>query len=125
MTLFGPTCHQHGHLPSSTFARLAIGVLVLASPASGQVPLQHVVLDSPEPGFVGEFGESLIAADIDADGFDDLVCGEPGADLPGVINPGRLWIFFGPGFARMRQVLASMPVQDERLGEAITPAVDA
>lgn len=40
------------------------------------------------------FGHSLAAADFNGDGFDDLVVGEPGANVIAA-EPATVWVFFG------------------------------
>lgn len=49
--------------------------------------------ESEEPE--DRFGEQLIAADFDGDGFDDLAIGVPGEDLDSVVDAGVVHVLYG------------------------------
>ncbi len=88
---------------------------------SGPVQLQYEsqLLKAPVP-FAGKlFGETVLVADVDADGFGDVIAVERRANLPGVSQAGIAWVYHGPtlhGPATM--VASSHATDDEELGWA-------
>jgi len=94
------------------------------SGVGAQVTYQRIDIPCPNPQFYTEFGRSIAVADIDRDGFDDLITGHPGASLPGAQQAGKLWIHYGPQFIRFAEILAPDPEADERLGSKPTLTLD-
>lgn len=94
-------------------------VLACSMPAAlaWQAPLSVTKIKSPEPsGFGYEFARSTCVADIDGDGFDDIVVMEPGRPVQGLLWAGRGWILKGPTLQVMATFQASTPVTKEFLG---------
>ncbi len=58
----------------------------------------------------------MMSADLNGDGFCDLVVSEPRATVDGVVQAGRLWIIDGPDLTRAREVVARQPQSNEELG---------
>lgn len=96
--------------------RLVGAVVLLGAHGAAQNDFSNKVLFSPE-GFSGwNFGLSSCAADMDGDGFEDLVAFEPGAMAGGKAGAGRGWIFYGPNFDSPMKLEASVPAAGEKLG---------
>ena len=98
---------------------------------SGIVTSSEQKLVSPNVGSHEDFGRSLsIGGDVDADGYDDLIVGQPLEDSPAA-RAGAAYVFHGSstGIAEgsVQQLLASSGDTDDRLGirVAIVGDVDA
>ncbi len=84
---------------------------------SAQVPFEvSDVLEAPSPVFGNTFGNAPLVADLNSDGFDDIVCGEPYASVGGKSQAGRIWLLFGPSFRGMVPVSSADPIALELLG---------
>ena len=61
---------------------------------SGPVQLQYEsqLLKAPVPSAGKLFGDTILVADVDADGFGDVIAIERRANLPGVQQAGIAWI---------------------------------
>ena len=105
---------------------MALGVACCAQLAThAQSDFNAKALFSPMQKSFNEFGFRLAAADLNADSFDDLVVSEPLAEVAGVTTAGRVWIFFGPDFAKSREIRIGTPLQGEELGLGGLEAGDA
>jgi len=93
---------------------------ILASPIGAQVVLR--TLTSPSPPGVS-FGRSVATAgDVDGDGFDDLLVGEPEATVGAVAYTGRVYVFSGASGGVLHSVAGS--VFAEALGQVVRSAGD-
>ncbi len=60
----------------------------------------HTTLSSPNPGIFAGFGGSVVTADLDKDGIDDLIVGELVSDPPTPPDTGTLYVYYGdPSFS--------------------------
>jgi|GEM_PF-1070616 len=88
---------------------------------SGPVQLQYEsqLLKAPVPSAGKLFGDTILVADVDADGFGDVIAIERRANLPGVQQAGIAWIYHGPTLHGPATMLASrQATDDEELGFA-------
>jgi hypothetical protein len=56
------------------------------------------------------FGSALAAGDLNDDGADDLVVGEPGSDRADAGDPGRVWVVWGRPAGELLSMQASVPL---------------
>lgn len=76
-------------------------VVVLYGSANGVSPARRAVITQNSPGVPGEaefwdlFGSSVSAADLDGDGFSDLVVGTPSEDWGGYQDAGVVTVLWG------------------------------
>ncbi len=76
-------------------------VVVLYGSASGLAPTRRAVITQDSAGVPGAsepwdgFGNSTAVADLDRDGFADLVVGTPYEDMSGITNAGMLTVLWG------------------------------
>lgn len=64
------------------------------------------------------FGRTLYAGDLDADGFDDLIVGNPDyTELPNGYDIGRLWIWLGDNRDTWREGLPASTADHEIVGQ--------
>ena len=82
--------------------------------AGGYSSANHIFLQpmdavgaSPDPEPGANFGWDVAIGDIDGDGINDVVVGEPGYDTFGAIDTGRVQVFFGPTLTTSEWVLGS------------------
>ena len=84
-------------------------VVLSASSLHAQTQYDMHWFQSPELQAPAGFGTSLLAADVNADGFNDLIVGEYFASVQGVQQAGRAWIFFGPTLAAYKKIALALP----------------
>lgn len=113
-------------------AALLWGVLAPGAPAYETIDMRQVGIDAvrvfgPTPD--GEFGSGSASngqafGDFNADGFDDLLVGEPFAQPGGLDSAGVLWILFGQSETPARLIdLASGLLTDRlRTSQVLGPA---
>jgi len=99
-----------------SFRFACLAALLLTIPARAQVDFDLSFVEGSPPEFGAFFGTSLLAVDVDGDGFCDLIAGEPNADQQGVLDSGRAWILYGPDFQRRKLLAPRVPMQQEFLG---------
>jgi hypothetical protein len=66
------------------------------------------------------FGRSVVFADLDGDGLEDLIVGAPSAEVSGLKSAGKVIVAYGPDFAVRDEITAVMPAAGERFGEALS-----
>ncbi|MGE3629374.1 MAG: integrin alpha, partial [Sandaracinaceae bacterium] len=72
------------------------GAVVIVDPGASGTSTQQSTLRSPRSLPNQRFGSSIaVPGDLDGDGYDELVVGEPGEPVGGV--EGRVYVFFGSG----------------------------
>ncbi|HUH01541.1 MAG TPA: VCBS repeat-containing protein [Kofleriaceae bacterium] len=72
------------------------------------------------PSGSGRFGETLAAGDFDNDGNDELVVGDPGADVDGASNAGRAYIIPSDGdFGTVFTLGDASPEADQSFGRGL------
>jgi len=78
---------------------------------------------TPPPG-AEAYGTSLAAGDFDGDGADELVIGDPSADVDAVINSGRadIVVFSGGAVADSHTVLDAEAENSQNFGRAVAVA---
>jgi len=64
------------------------------------------------------FGNALNVADVNRDGFDDLIAFAPYADVHSLQDTGRGWVLFGPSFSTHQSFQSSVPAPAEFMGLA-------
>jgi len=67
---------------------------------------------APEPETNQGFGSSILAADVNGDGVDDLVESSPGADVGGTTNVGNAHVFIGPALDLLVAIPCPEPLGD-------------
>ncbi len=86
------------------------------------------VVDLHAPAIQDRMGNSLASADLNADGFDDLIIGAPNASPDGRTSAGKVFIFFGRSVLHTFYDFAARPagltiirgaVVDERTGRSL------
>jgi len=92
-----------------------VAALLHATAATAQVEFDLSFIEAPQSTANFAFGASLLAVDVDGDGFCDLVVGEPNANTKGVLWSGRAWIWYGPDFQRRKEISLRKPVEREFL----------
>ncbi len=89
-------------------------------PCTAQVSIPgswHVAMPpGAEPSTL--FGSALNVADVNRDGFDDLIAFAPFADVHSLQDTGRGWVLFGPTFSTHQSFQSSMPAPAEFMGLA-------
>lgn len=85
--------------------------------------IASLIVDGATPSF----GSSLAFADLDQDGTDELVIGDPGATVAGVTEAGRASVFkLNPAdpfeYERLIDLHDAQPETGQRLGRALTTA---
>lgn len=94
------------------------GLILGFSPAGhAQVEMAWTSYQSPLYPDSSGFARTLATADLNGDGFEDVIAMEPFADVAGLLDSGRGWVMFGPTFSTHLSFQASSPVQAERLGD--------
>lgn len=78
---------------------------------------------TPPPG-VESYGATLAAGDFDGDGVDELVIGDPKADVDAVVNAGRadIVVFSGGQVADSYRLYDAQPEANQSFGRALTVA---
>lgn len=78
---------------------------------------------TPPPG-VESYGATLAAGDFDGDGVDELVIGDPKADVDAVVNAGRadIVVFSGGQVADSFRLYDAQPESNQSFGRALTVA---
>ncbi len=76
----------------------------------------------PGLGSDANAGYAIRAADVNGDGFEDLLIGERGADPGGVTDAGQVTIRFGPDQLTSLVLASPLPVAGARFGGAIAVA---
>jgi hypothetical protein len=101
---FGSAVGSAGDVNGDGFADLLVAAVYQGEPVdAGKVFLYYGgpagVLETPSlevrsgiPTNLGEFGTSLAGADVNGDGFSDIVVGAPGE---GAFHQGRVWVRYG------------------------------
>ena len=59
----------------------------------------HTTLTSPMPESGDVFGRPVVVSDCTGDGIDDLIVGNGGDDVAGILNQGSIHVFSGPNLA--------------------------
>ena len=76
-------------------------VAVLYGSANGLSTLRKATFSMSTPGIEGlaqsgdRFGQATATADVDRDGFDDLIVGTPGKDIGSTVDAGSATVLFG------------------------------
>ncbi|MER5793727.1 hypothetical protein [Streptomyces sp. NPDC001980] len=104
-------------------------VAVLYGSASGLSLAHRATFSMSTPGVVGlartgdHFGQATATADLDRDGYDDLIVGTPGTDIGAAVDAGSATVLFGSstglratGSRGLQEIL---PVAGNRFGAAL------
>lgn len=103
--------------PNADIASINDGVVVVFF---GPTFTSHVVINNPEPTFNSRFGSSITpAGDIDGDGNADIAIGAPGAQVGGLSNSGKVYVFKGPNFSQRITIANPQTQSGEEFGFAI------
>jgi len=77
------------------------------------------VLHSPTPEENAAFGRSLVAADVNGDGVDDLIVGSPLQDVHGATDAGEVSVFLGPTISAGPSTCDPSPEAGAHFGESL------
>ncbi|MFF4257569.1 hypothetical protein ACFY1L_40920 [Streptomyces sp. NPDC001663] len=102
-------------------------VSVVYGTASGLNSTKHTLITQNSAGIPGTaetddaFGSSLASADLDRDGYADLVVGAPGEDVDGDTNDGTIVIVWGAksGLSSGRTLVNHNDRDNDRYGKAV------
>ncbi|MEV0174536.1 FG-GAP repeat protein [Streptomyces sp. NPDC050803] len=104
-------------------------VAVQYGSATGISTARRATFSMSTPGVEGlaragdRFGQSTATADVDRDGYDDLVVGAPGKDIGSVVDAGSATVLFGSATGlhatESRWLRESNPVADNRFGTGL------
>ncbi len=87
---------------------------------SGFATTPYLTLQDPVPQAFSHFGVPVRAADINGDGFDDIVVGARLHDLPGLQDAGKVVVFYGPTYAGTSVLYSPAPNLREQFGHYVT-----
>jgi hypothetical protein len=75
---------------------------------------------APDLSVSGFLGDTLAVADVNGDGFDDLIVGAPRKKLAGLIAMGRVYLFTGPNLDHYETIDHPLPSgANSRFGNAV------
>jgi hypothetical protein len=90
--------------------------VLLGAEVLGQLDYDHQLLYSPEPAAFASFSSTIVASDLNDDGFADLVVAESEAAVAGVPNTGQAFVLWGPTLSLSKKLESRNAVSWERLG---------
>ncbi|HKB16587.1 MAG TPA: FG-GAP and VCBS repeat-containing protein [Planctomycetota bacterium] len=94
-------------------ADAGMGFVFLGPSLASFVPMAEPV---PEAG--AWFGYSVASADVDGDGFDEVLVGAPFADGGGAQDAGEAFLFVGPGLTTVLTLTEPTPEASARFGQS-------
>ncbi|MAG57025.1 MAG: hypothetical protein CMJ83_12085 [Planctomycetes bacterium] len=78
-----------------------------------------VEVGSPIPQVSGGFGSDVDVADVNRDGFPDLVVGEFWRTMSGYTKSGTAWVLYGPVFDQATEIVPPAPGTDAQAGRRV------
>lgn len=103
-------------LRSSAFIALALLSALGQSRAQPTLPYDWTTHWSPDPAFGGAFGEFMQVADVNQDGFLDLVASDSIKMANGLGGAGKVFVLFGPTLTSWSEIVADDPTFTENMG---------
>jgi hypothetical protein len=73
------------------------------------LPPNATILESPNPTNVGKFGDRVATGDLNGDGAEDIIVGAPKEHGGGVVEAGRVYVYWGPTLAVATALEAPSP----------------